>query len=246
MALTACFLTSCSDDDDTSHEIDIPTNGVDIKILPKAEQEFNALANLLKYDYVCLPIKANPLQLLEIAITINGQQHHIEDIADIIQHSDYEFLIYPKKIEDINDIVSLLKKEVPTCFCKITEMVYDAGQYISCTMPDMDEKWCKMLCGNENPVEVLNEMNNGEEDTNEEKSNNDDKVIGQIQKMYKEKVTTLNVKYLTAKAKLTTNPELQEELQAVYAQTLENMEKSQIDILKDLVEANQKWIDSQK
>ena len=246
MTLTACFLTSCSDDDDASSEIDVPTNGSDIKTVATAEQEYKALANTLKYNYICLPIKASLHQLLEIKVSIKGQNHNIEDVADIIQHGDYEFLIYPNDIEHINDIMISLKKETPTCFCKISEIKSDAGEHISCMMPDMDELWCKALCGNQNPVEVLNEMNNREEGTNDETGNNDDKKIGQIQKLYKEKSETLKLKYTITKAKLFNNQELQKELQAVYEQTLNDMKGSQINILKDLVEANEKWKNSRR
>ena len=64
--------------------------------------------------------------------------------------------------------------------------------------------------------------------------------------MYKEKSETLKLKYTFTKAKLFNNQELQKELQAVYEQTVEDMKESQINILKDLVEANEKWKNSRR
>ena len=236
--LAACFFASCSKEEDTYTELISQGKTNKSETLAIVVKDWGALVKGLMYDYACLPIKAYPMALMRISVTTEGIEYNIKNLVDVNLDGDYDFLMFPKAenaIMNIVDIANSLKTEEPSCSYKIT--IEDDKKRIRCTMPDMNENWCYVLCGYKDPSQALSNLNNAKDKTNE--------TTGQIQEIYNQKATSLRKKYVAA-GKTFQNIISQNEIDAIYNNALEEMNRIERVVLEDLVEANEKWKNNQR
>ena len=109
-------------------------------------------AGLLNYRYLNLCVKAEPAALLPITITdVEGNDYHLEQVADCMQPNQYSFEIVPHEME----MLTLIQKGIAGSHPEFKQEVikpadenhffmsdaadYDMERHIVCTMPEVDK-----------------------------------------------------------------------------------------------------------
>lgn len=207
--VTACFNASVIDEN---------------AILSAAGKRWSTLVEDLRNYYSYLPIKANETVFSKMYVDCEDGRRNISYYADVSKDGDYAFWVIPKqpKYEYVNAIIYTLERDYPSCFWTIIEPTdpENLQDYnIHCKMPAMDQRWCKILCGLENPRDWHTDVNGG-----------------LIQKEYKSKSSNLQLDYVSTRVMLMNKKG--EEADAIFGKSLEDMTKAQNDVIGDLIAAN--------
>ena len=210
--VSACFNSSAIDED---------------TILSAAEKRCGTLVEDLRNYYSYLPIKANETVLSGIYVNGEYGRRNISFYADVCKDGDYGFKLTPKQPGQAygEDIIRALQEEYPSCFWTIIKPASFEDIHsndILCKMPAMDQRWCKILCGQENPRDWQTDVS-----------------IGQIQKEYKARVSSLKLDYVKTMVLMNKKGE---EADAIFAKTLEDMTQAQNGIISDLIAANDNYL----
>jgi ribosome recycling factor len=127
-------------------------------VLGEMDTKLAGYASLLNYRYMNLCIAAEPMALLSITITdIEGNEYHIEEMADTMLPDEFSFEIVPRDMtmlpyiqEGVAKVHPEFKQEVikpkdEDHFFMQGTPDYDKERHIVCTMPEVDDNRYDLL-----------------------------------------------------------------------------------------------------
>ena len=123
-------------------------------IVNEFDELSNKLSNLsgvFSYQLKNLCVKADPVSLLTIEVTIDGENQKLEDCTSIAQNDDYSFAIVPHYEDDMPALAQGIFKAHPEFKQKPMSMMVDSKDmkgnpkevevpYILATMPEVDDE----------------------------------------------------------------------------------------------------------
>ena len=120
-------------------------------LLGEMDAKLSGYAGLLNYRYLNLCIKAEPAALLSVYVTdIEGNEYHLEKVADCMQPDKYSFEIVPHDMPMLPFIQKgiaethpefkqdVIKPSDKNRFFMAGTADYDQERHIVCTMPQVD------------------------------------------------------------------------------------------------------------
>ena len=68
------------------------------------EKKLGGYQYLLTFRYSNLCVKADPISLLPVSITVGNREQNIEDAAQVIQMDDFHLVVVPKHMDVLRDV----------------------------------------------------------------------------------------------------------------------------------------------
>ena len=132
-------------------------NNYVITEIDNAQKKMSAYVTLLNYRYMNLCVKAEVGALMPITVYIGDDAYNIEDVATVNSPDEFQFGVYPKNENNLQDIIQGIYEAHPEFKMK-TASIDGSGdadkRYLLYTMPDVDENRHDFL---ENAIKVLHE-----------------------------------------------------------------------------------------
>ena len=117
-------------------------NNYVISEIDSAQKKMGAYVALLNYRYMNLCVKAELGALMPVTVFVGNEPYNIEDVANINSPNEYQFGIYPKNGNNLQNIIHGIYEAHPEFKMEIksTDGSDDADKrFILYTMPDVDE-----------------------------------------------------------------------------------------------------------
>ena len=132
-------------------------NNYVITEIDSAQKKMSAYVTLLNYRYMNLCVKAEVGALMPVTVYIGEDAYNIEDVATVNCPDDFQFGVYPKNENNLQDIIQGIYEAHPEF--KMETATIDGSdesekRYLLYTMPDVDENRHDFL---ENAVKGLHE-----------------------------------------------------------------------------------------
>lgn len=132
-------------------------NNYVITEINSAQKKMSAYVTLLNYRYMNLCVKAEVGALMPVTVYIGDDAYNIEDVATVNSPDEYQFGVYPKNENNLQDIIQGIYEAHPE-FKMETASIDGSGEadkrYLLYTMPDVDKNRHDFL---ENAIKVLHE-----------------------------------------------------------------------------------------
>ena len=68
------------------------------------EKKLSSYQYLLTFRYSNLCVKADPISLLPVSITVGNREQNIEDVAQVVQMDDFHLVVVPKQMDVLRDV----------------------------------------------------------------------------------------------------------------------------------------------
>lgn len=132
-------------------------NNYVITEIDSAQKKMSAYVTLLNYRYMNLCVKAEVGALMPVTVYIGDDAYNIEDVATVNSPDDFQFGVYPKNDNNLQDIIQGIYEAHPEFKMEIASIDGSSEsdkRYLLYTMPDVDENRHDFL---ENAIKVLHE-----------------------------------------------------------------------------------------
>ena len=105
------------------------------------EKKLGSYHYLLTFRYSNLCVKADPMSLLPVSVTVGNMERNIEDVAEVVQMDDFHLAVMPKRMDVIRDVQEGIFEAHPEFIMSIEQMdENDAdSRFIYCEMPPVDK-----------------------------------------------------------------------------------------------------------
>lgn len=117
-------------------------NNFTISEIKEIEKKFGGYQYLLTFRYANLCVKADPMALLPVTVTIGSSKLNIEDVAEVVEMGEYHLGIMPKNQDMLHDIERGILTSHPEF--KLSQETTDEDDpnsaFLLCEMPDVDKE----------------------------------------------------------------------------------------------------------
>ena len=105
------------------------------------EKKLSSYQYLLTFRYSNLCVKADPISLLPVSITVGNMEQNIEDVAQVVQMDDFHLVVIPKHIDVLRDVQEGVFEAHPEFKMSIEQMEKNDpnSRFILCEMPPVDK-----------------------------------------------------------------------------------------------------------
>jgi len=105
------------------------------------EKKLGSYQYLLTFRYSNLCVKADPISLLPVSITVGNMEQNIEDVAQVVQMDDFHLVVIPKHIDVLRDVQEGVFEAHPEFKMSIEQMEKNDpnSRFILCEMPPVDK-----------------------------------------------------------------------------------------------------------
>ena len=114
-------------------------------LLGEAEQKMGGYLAFYSYELSNIPVKADPMALIATPVTVDGEDHKLEEVTDVVQTNDYQFTFFQKEDMLLFHIAKAIKETQPEDNIEeSTEMDLDDQleetevRVLVCNMPEID------------------------------------------------------------------------------------------------------------
>lgn len=105
------------------------------------EKKLGGYQYLLTFRYSNLCVKADPISLLPVSITVGNREQNIEDVAQVVQMDDFHIVVVPKQMDVLRDVQEGIFEAHPEFKMSIEQMEKNdpSSRFILCEMPPVDK-----------------------------------------------------------------------------------------------------------
>ena len=105
------------------------------------EKKLSSYQYLLTFRYSNLCVKADPISLLPVSITVGNMEQNIEDVAQVVQMDDFHLVVIPKQMDVLRDVQEGVFEAHPEFKMSIEQMEKNDpnSRFILCEMPPVDK-----------------------------------------------------------------------------------------------------------
>ena len=105
------------------------------------EKKLSSYQYLLTFRYSNLCVKADPISLLPVSITVGNREQNIEDVAQVVQMDDFRLVVIPKQMDVLRDVQEGIFEAHPEFKMSIEQMEKNDpnSKFILCEMPPVDK-----------------------------------------------------------------------------------------------------------
>jgi ribosome recycling factor len=106
------------------------------------EKKLGSYHYLLTFRYSNLCVKADPMSLLPVTVTVGNMQRNIEEVAEVVQMDDFHLAVMPKRMDVIRDVQEGIFEAHPEFKISLEQMEEDQAdsKFLLCEMPPVDKK----------------------------------------------------------------------------------------------------------
>lgn len=106
------------------------------------EKKLGSYHYLLTFRYSNLCVKADPMSLLPVTVTVGNMQRNIEEVAEVVQMDDFHLAVMPKRMDVIRDVQEGIFEAHPEFKTSMEQMEEDQAdsKFLLCGMPPVDKK----------------------------------------------------------------------------------------------------------
>ena len=106
------------------------------------EKKLGSYHYLLTFRYSNLCVKADPMSLLPVTVTVGNMERNIEDVAEVVQMDDFHLAVMPKRMDVIRDVQEGIFEAHPEFKTSVEQMEEDQAdsKFLLCEMPLVDKK----------------------------------------------------------------------------------------------------------
>jgi ribosome recycling factor len=106
------------------------------------EKKLGSYHYLLTFRYSNLCVKADPMSLLPVTVTVGNMERNIEDVAEVVQMDDFHLAVMPKRMDVIRDVQEGIFEAHPEFKTSVEQMEEDDAdsKFLLCEMPPVDKK----------------------------------------------------------------------------------------------------------
>ena len=106
------------------------------------EKKLGSYHYLLTFRYSNLCVKADPMSLLPVTVTVGNMERNIEDVAEVVQMDDFHLAVMPKRMDVIRDVQEGIFEAHPEFKTSQEQMEEDDAnsKFLLCEMPPVDKK----------------------------------------------------------------------------------------------------------
>ena len=111
------------------------------------EKKLGGYQYLLTFRYSNLCVKADPMSLMPVSVTVGNRELNIEDVAQVVQMDDFHLVVAPKRMDVLRDIQEGVFEAHPEFNMSIEQMEESDpdSRFILCEMPPVDKPRYDML-----------------------------------------------------------------------------------------------------
>ena len=122
-------------------------NNFIISEIQEVEKKFGSYQYLLTFRYSNLCVKADPISLLPVSITVGNREQNIEDVAQVVQMDDFHIVVVPKQMDVLRDVQEGIFEAHPEFKMSIEQMEKNdpSSRFILCEMPPVDKSRYDLL-----------------------------------------------------------------------------------------------------
>ena len=122
-------------------------NNFTISEIKAFEKKLGSYQYLLTFRYSNLCVKADPMSLLPVTVTVGSREQNIEEVAQVVQMDDFHLSVFPKRMDVLRDVQQGIFDAHPEFIMSIEQMdEKDAdSRFIYCEMPPVDKQRHDML-----------------------------------------------------------------------------------------------------
>lgn len=97
---------------------------------------------LLTFRYSNLCVKADPMSLLPVTVTVGSREQNIEEVAQVVQMDDFHLAVMPKHMDVLRDVQQGIFEAHPEFIMTIEQMDEDDAdsRFVYCEMPPVDKQ----------------------------------------------------------------------------------------------------------
>ena len=105
------------------------------------EKKLSSYQYLLTFRYSNLCVKADPISLLPVSITVGNREQNIEDVAQVVQMDDFRLVVIPKQMDVLRDVQEGIFEAHPEFKMSIEQMEKNDpnSRFVLCEMPPVDK-----------------------------------------------------------------------------------------------------------
>ena len=105
------------------------------------EKKLSSYQYLLTFRYSNLCVKADPISLLPVSITVGNREQNIEDVAQVVQMDDFRLVVVPKQMDVLRDVQEGIFEAHPEFKMSIEQMEKNEpnSRFVLCEMPPVDK-----------------------------------------------------------------------------------------------------------
>ena len=105
------------------------------------EKKLGSYQYLLTFRYSNLCVKADPISLLPVSITVGNREQNIEDVAQVVQMDDFRLVVIPKQMDVLRDVQEGIFEAHPEFKMSIEQMEKNDpnSRFVLCEMPPVDK-----------------------------------------------------------------------------------------------------------
>ena len=105
------------------------------------EKKLSSYQYLLTFRYSNLCVKADPISLLPVSITVGNREQNIEDVAQVVQMGDFRLVVVPKQMDVLRDVQEGIFEAHPEFKMSIEQMEKNDpnSRFVLCEMPPVDK-----------------------------------------------------------------------------------------------------------
>ena len=117
-------------------------NNFTISEIKAFEKKLGSYQYLLTFRYSNLCVKADPMSLLPVTVTVGSREQNIEEVAQVVQMDDFHLSVFPKRMDVLRDVQQGIFDAHPEFIMSIEQMdEKDAdSRFIYCEMPPVDKQ----------------------------------------------------------------------------------------------------------
>ena len=106
------------------------------------EKKFGGYQYLLTFRYSNLCVKADPMSLLPVTVTVGSVERNIEEVAEVVQMDEFHLAVIPKRMDVIRDLEEGVFNAHPEFKVSIEQMDENdaASKFLLYEMPPVDKK----------------------------------------------------------------------------------------------------------
>ena len=111
------------------------------------EKKLSSYQYLLTFRYSNLCVKADPISLLPVSITVGNREQNIEDVAQVVQMGDFRLVVVPKQMDVLRDVQEGIFEAHPEFKMSIEQMEKNDpnSRFVLCEMPPVDKSRYDLL-----------------------------------------------------------------------------------------------------
>lgn len=105
------------------------------------DKKLGSYQYLLTFRYSNLCVKADPMSLLPVTVTVGSLERNIEEVAQVVQMDDFHLSVIPKHMDVLLDVQQGIFEAHPEFIMTIEQMDEDDAdsKFVYCEIPPVDK-----------------------------------------------------------------------------------------------------------